>query len=276
MPATKTKKPKVVRKVLDLDKVIVRREFQPREDGINPDHVADLRAVIRDGKKITPLPMVVLVKGEGPVLVRGHHQFEAVKQEGKQQWQFEVTEGTWNDAVIAAACSNSSPEHVRGPLRMTQADKRRAVSMILDTSPRMSGLEIVKRLGGLVSDQLVYDMKRERKIEAGEIPDDSAERLKVRDIKRRVRSNIGCDDGLNGDGHGRNCQVQTVFDWAAIRAKVGELTRMVQGVVASHPQEANGSHHQGARRLLDEFEALLFGDEKGQGGWSQKLNKKGE
>ena len=276
MPAVKKQRP--VRKMLDLDKVIVRREFQPREDGVNADHVEGFRETIRSGKKIPDLPLVYLVRGEGAVLVRGHHQVEAAKLEGKTQWQFQVMEGPWSEAVIAAACSNSTPEHATGPLRMTNADKRRAVGMIMDVAPRMSVKDIVAKMGGLVSDQLVYDMKRERRIATGEIvPDEEGgDRLAPRVGRPPAVSNIGKEPGRNGDGHGPNGQVQVGADWSGLRQLVGQLTRSVQGVVASHPAEANSGHHQGARRLLDEFNALMFGNEQGQGGWMQKLNKKGE
>lgn len=95
--------------------------------GLYADHVADLRAAIRGGAKLPPV-QIWSVPGEGNLVADGHHTVEAARQEGLKTVSAEVHEGTILQAILAATGANP---HAGAPLKMTNEEKRSAVTMTL-------------------------------------------------------------------------------------------------------------------------------------------------
>lgn len=95
--------------------------------GLYADHVADLRAAIRGGAKLPPV-QIWSVPGEGNLVADGHHTVEAARQEGLKIVPAEVHEGTILQAILAATGANP---HAGAPLKMTNEEKRSAVTMTL-------------------------------------------------------------------------------------------------------------------------------------------------
>ena len=126
--ATASKAPRARKTWLSIDVIELDPRLQPREDGLNPEHVADLRAAVKKKVKL-PLPRVWLVQEDGKgttyYLTDGWHTLAANADEGRFKVECEVREGAWLDAVADAAAANTGPTHTA--LKRTDADKRRAV-----------------------------------------------------------------------------------------------------------------------------------------------------
>lgn len=101
--------------------------------GLFSYHVEDLRAAIRRGEKLPPV-QVWAVPGRGNLVTDGHHSTEAYRLEGRKKIPCEVHEGSWLDAVKAAAQANAQHR----ALKRTGDDKRRAVKSLL-TALREAG-----------------------------------------------------------------------------------------------------------------------------------------
>jgi hypothetical protein len=91
---------------------------------LNESTVAEYAEAIADGVKLPPV--TVFFDGSDNWLADGFHRFHAYSRAGKASLPAEVSAGTQADAVLYAAGANSSHG-----LRRSNADKRRAVEMVL-------------------------------------------------------------------------------------------------------------------------------------------------
>lgn len=107
-------------KTLSLDKIRIDGGTQPRES-IDTAYVDEL-AEIAD--KLPPA--VVFFDGVEHWLGDGFHRYHARRKAGKQTMNVDIRNGTLSDAVVFAVGANASHG-----LRRTNADKRRAVGMLL-------------------------------------------------------------------------------------------------------------------------------------------------
>ena len=107
-------------------------ELQVREKKEDPDHVEFLAEVINTKKLLPRVKVIYVESGDhvGHLVVDGCHTVRAYIKAGRKKVPCTVRSGTWEEAVYVAAGSNQ--EH-RG-LKLTNADKRRAVEMLLGTS----------------------------------------------------------------------------------------------------------------------------------------------
>lgn len=135
---------------LPIASLVLDPALQVRAGGENPDHVADLTDASK--KKDLPRVKVVRVKGKGDCVYDGFHTILAYLANGKTHAPCEVKPGTWKDALLWAATANQ-----HNALKLTRADKRRAVRMILEAKPAASNREIGKVLG--VADTFVGDVR---------------------------------------------------------------------------------------------------------------------
>jgi ParB-like chromosome segregation protein Spo0J len=109
---------------------------------VSDDTVADYADVIREGGKLPPV--VVFHDGADHWLADGFHRVGAYRLAGKASIPADVRDGTRRDALLFAAGANA--EH---GLRRTNADKRRAVQMLLDDeeASQWSDREIARHCG---------------------------------------------------------------------------------------------------------------------------------
>ena len=108
---------------LPIEKIRRDGGTQPRA-GLDQAAIAEYAEVIRDGGT---LPAVEVVHdGTDYWLWDGYHRLAAAEQEGETEYDCFVTPGTRRDAVLKSAGANA--EH---GLRRTDADKRRAVEILL-------------------------------------------------------------------------------------------------------------------------------------------------
>lgn len=119
--------PATTTKTLHITQITVDRRIQARES-IDEDAVKEYAEAQSNG---AVLPAIVVFKDEqrdGPVyrLADGFHRIESAKRSGATSVRAEVRLGTRRDAMLFAIGANSAHG-----LRRTNADKRRAVEMLL-------------------------------------------------------------------------------------------------------------------------------------------------
>ncbi len=121
---------------------------------VDPLVVDDYAAAYRAGAKLPPV--IVFFDGETYWLADGFHRVLAALQAELKQLPAEVRPGTRQDALLFAAGANA--DH---GLRRTNADKRRAVRLVLEVAEwrRWSDREIARRCR--VHHDLVADVRRD-------------------------------------------------------------------------------------------------------------------
>lgn len=139
-------------RTLKLKNVNVDPAIQPRAAGLDEGHVADLEAAYRAGAAVPP-PRVVKTASGAMWLSRGFHRIAAALRAGLAELEFEVVAGDRKDAIIDAACSNT--DH---GLKRTNADKRRAVEILLTECPEWSDRKLADSAG--VGDDLVRAVRK--------------------------------------------------------------------------------------------------------------------
>lgn len=120
-----------------------------------PAAVQDYAEAMREGA-IFP-PVVVFQNGSSLWLADGFHRLEAASLAGQHKIAADLRQGTLREALIYALASNSSHG-----LRMTNADKRKAVGMALDDAElsQWSDREIARWCG--VTHPFVAKLREER------------------------------------------------------------------------------------------------------------------
>jgi ElaB/YqjD/DUF883 family membrane-anchored ribosome-binding protein len=107
-----------------LEKIKVDGDLQVR-DKIIEDAVREYADVIRNGGKMPPV--TVFFDGKAYHLADGWHRYFAHKQAAFPEIEADVREGTRRDAILFAVSAND-----KHGLRRTNADKRRAVLVLLE------------------------------------------------------------------------------------------------------------------------------------------------
>lgn len=111
-------------KKLNLNAIRIDGGTQPRER-IDMDVVGDYAEAVKVGIEFPPV--VVFHDGAEHWLADGFHRYHAHKQAGRASIDADVRSGTLLDAKLLAVGANGAHG-----LRRTNADKRRAVQMVLD------------------------------------------------------------------------------------------------------------------------------------------------
>lgn len=128
-------------------------------------------------------PLVVFFDGSDYWLADGFHRLYAYRQQGTQPIACEVRSGSQDDAVLYAVGTNS--EH---GLRRTNADKRKAVMMVLGRWSKWSDRKIAEACG--VSNHLVADARKQ----LGESPSCDNRRTGADGKTRRIPQPAVVDD----------------------------------------------------------------------------------
>lgn len=135
-----------------------------RQDGgtqarecMNSETIQEYAALMAEGVEFPPV--VLFFDGQVYWLGDGFHRVAAARQTKQKAVQAEVHDGGFRDALLFAVGANA----LHG-LRRTNADKRRAVSKLLDDPEwsQWSDNEIAKRVG--VSQPFVSKMRQDRVI----------------------------------------------------------------------------------------------------------------
>lgn len=118
----------VTRKPEYLDMSLIRADggTQARVE-INDATVKEYAEALREGAKFPPVVLYYKKSEDVYWLADGFHRFHAHSSIGSADILAEVKDGTWRDAMLHAVGANAAHG-----LRRTNADKRRAVQMLLD------------------------------------------------------------------------------------------------------------------------------------------------
>jgi hypothetical protein len=119
-------------RTLKLKNVTVDPTIQPRADGLDQATVEEYAAALTAGATFPP-GRVFKTSAGTLWLSRGFHRVAGAQRAGVVELEFEVFTGERRDAVIDAACSN-----VDHGLKRTNADKRRAIEILLGECPEWS------------------------------------------------------------------------------------------------------------------------------------------
>lgn len=139
-------------------------ELACRAAGVNQATAAEYSEAMKAGALFPPV--VVFVDGKGIYwLADGFHRCAAAELAGSTEIAADVREGFRKDALLHAASANSSHG-----LRRTNADKRRAVLLVLGNFPKWSDRKIGEACG--VDHKTVAGARAAAiaQIEGGEIP----------------------------------------------------------------------------------------------------------
>lgn len=143
-----------------INDIVLKHELQPRAelDQSVIDEYAE--KYTEDGHAALP-PVHVVFDGFEYFLVDGWHRYSGAVAAGLTVLDAEITQGDFCDAKWIAASANATHG-----LRRTNADKRKAVAMILnDSAFKSKGVrEIARHIG--VSHTFVHNMQSERKARA--------------------------------------------------------------------------------------------------------------
>lgn len=114
---------------------------QSRQD-VNPDVVSEYAQLM--GEKVNFPPIILFWDGENFYLGDGWHRYYATKQNKREWIRADVRLGTKRDAILYSCSANKSHG-----LRMSNADKRKAVTLLLQDEEwkQWSNREIARRCG---------------------------------------------------------------------------------------------------------------------------------
>lgn len=130
---------------LELEKITIDPSMQIRVETNSPT-VAEYEDRMSEGEQFPPL--LVWFTDGAHVLLDGWHRHAAMTNNGFVDAECKIFTGTKTEALIAAACSNR--QH---GLKMTSADKRKAIVKLIETSGELSSRAIAEAIG--VSDHTV-------------------------------------------------------------------------------------------------------------------------
>lgn len=141
---------------LSIAGLVIDARLQCRAEGLSEDHLEIIQDAIK-GKAQLPRILTFNIKGMGILPVEGFHRIESRKRLGLKTIPAYVRNGTWEDAVLAAAGANR--EH--NALIRTRADKHNAARLVLQTPlyVKDSDRKIADRIG--VSHTLVAEVRAE-------------------------------------------------------------------------------------------------------------------
>lgn len=147
VPETKTQNT-----LLDIRELVIDPRLQMRVTGTDNEHADDLARVIKKRGKV-PRIKVRHVEGIGNLVTDGFHTVEGYKRAGKQHVPVALKTGTYEEAIADAAGANRG--HLA--LKRTNADRRRAVQVMVVNFPNWSNRKIAVHVG--VGDDLVEDIR---------------------------------------------------------------------------------------------------------------------
>lgn len=130
---------------IPLRKIIRDPKCQPRVDGLDMEHVEELREAKANGATFPPIVVYreqfSLSGPENLYLSEGWHRFEVYDLDAEETIQAEVREGSLDDAIVNAMASNASHG-----LKRTRGDLGKAIDTMLAMKPDWSARELAAHL----------------------------------------------------------------------------------------------------------------------------------
>jgi len=217
--------------VLSIDLIQVLGTVQPRAT-LNEDAIADYAEHYAPDSKLPLPPLRVFHDGERYILSRGFHRYTAATRAKRASLECEVLKGDERAAILDAMLDNDAHG-----VRLTHADKRKAVNRLLDdkewgrltqakiaemanVSPRMVQMMVAERrskthpIGQDAQMRILADSGR------APVPQDDEERSSGSDGKSYPKSKSGVKGGIAAAA-----QVASVWDNIApnLKPKLNEI-----------------------------------------------------
>lgn len=139
-------------KLLAVKDIAADANIQPRANGLHGPTVDEYAAEMEAGTEFPPLVVYRDTATGTQWLSQGFHRLAAAIKAKLAKIACEVRKGTRRDAMIDAAGSN------RHGLKRTNADKRRAVEMLLTEFPDWSNRRVAEAVG--VDDKTVAQLRK--------------------------------------------------------------------------------------------------------------------
>lgn len=175
--------------MIALSKIRIDGGTQARVE-LNQETVAEYAEAYRSCAAMPPV--VLFYDGTTYWLADGFHRYFGAKQAGLEEIWEEITPGTQRDAVLFSLAANA-----RHGLRRSNADKRKAVSVLLNDPEwsAWSSNEIAKRCA--VHHSTVDDIRRSLAVSASEEPASLRENLSEEPAERTYTTKHGTPATMN-------------------------------------------------------------------------------
>ena len=231
-----------------LEKIKVDGDLQVR-DKIIEDAVREYADVIRNGGKMPPV--TVFFDGKAYHLADGWHRYFAHKQAAFPEIEADVREGTRRDAILFAVSAND-----KHGLRRTNADKRRAVLVLLEDFEwsEWNNTKIAEVCG--VSATFVDKIRKEmntvtpttRKVSRGGVEYE----MDVSKMGKKSKSKPEPEPVIDE-------KEQKIEEMATEFQAIAEENEALKAKLAVNAMDASEEEKQSAQELIDELRATIKG-----------------
>lgn len=224
---------------LEVDGIRSDQTFQVRLNGTDEEYAQDLAELVKAGKKKLPRIKVMRVtddRASGDFVFDGMHTHKAYKLAGKKVIPVVLYTGDMDDLEQAAAQSNR--EHEAAGLKLSRADKRRAVLMLAHrykdkpAHAQLSHLQIAKEIG--VSHTFVNNVdpygRAKKKAEKPDLTDPESEELEVGAEEVEVEDGRGVPAATKKPAD----KAANLFDWEGTEQKLASLIRAIDTLAETY------------------------------------------
>lgn len=131
-----------MKETVSIDSIVVDESLQSRSS-LNTERIEIMAQALADGAELPPVDLFQV--GDKLYLASGFHRFRAHAKAGRTEIDCNVHSGSMADAIAFAAGANK--EHDSQGLYRSNADKRRAVEMMLKAWSGWSNVKIAGHVG---------------------------------------------------------------------------------------------------------------------------------
>lgn len=216
-------------KTLKLSVIEIDADIQPRAKGLDEATVERYREAVDEGEEFPPL--VVYQEAKRFRLSEGFHRAEAYNRAGKKDVECIVRVGGRREARLNACGSNS-----KHGLPRSNADKRRAVEMVLEDYPTWSNPRIAKC--AVVTAEFVRKIRPTEPSEVRQGADGKNQVATKGDIQtKQVTTVATCDEEIPEEKAVSDTETATDPDRSIYRA---EMAKQAVEEYGATPDEAVG------------------------------------
>lgn len=227
---------------LEVDGIRSDQTFQVRLNGTDEEYAQDLAELVKVGKKLPRIKVMRVTddRASGDFVFDGMHTHKAYKLAGKKVIPVVLYTGDMDDLEQAAAQSNR--EHENAGLKLSRADKRRAVLMLAHrykdkpAHAQLSHLQIAMQIG--VSHTFVNNVDpygRTKAKKRAEITPDTSE---GEDEQADADVNAGDEDRgvptVAKKPVSPADKAANLFDWEGTEQKLASLIRAIDTLAETY------------------------------------------
>ena len=234
---------------IKLEKINVDGDLQVR-DKIIEDAVREYAEVIREGGKMPPV--TVFFDGKNYHLADGWHRFFAHKQAAFPEIEAEVHDGSRRDAILFAVSAND-----KHGLRRTNADKRRAVLVLLEDFEwsEWNNTKIAEVCG--VSATFVDKIRKEMNTPSPTIRKVTRGGVEYEMDTSKMGRVFGPADRMSAEITPVDEKEQKIEEMATEFKAIAEENEELKAKLAVKAMDASEEEKQSAQELIDELRATI-------------------